>query len=372
MDSTRAGSWAGRGSVRCSCALMLVLLAATLEAGRVDSVSAASLSPAGCDRVASPRGKNGWRGTLKRPYRTVNKLVRHLRPGQTGCLRRGNYYENVSMRRGGRRKRRLVLRSFPGEGARVIGRFWVSRRARYVTVRGLWLDGRNRTDHPSPTVNASGVRLVLNDITNRNTAICVLLGDAGGVYGRADGARVERNRIHNCGHLPATNLHHGIYVEAATGALIRDNWIYDNADYGLHLYPDAQHTLVTGNVVHDNGAGLTFAGEHGAASNHNRVERNLFSASGISRTVESYWPVGTPVGIGNTVRRNCLFDRAGGDGILSPPVGFIAVDNLVARPSYVNERGRDLRLRRGTRCSTLIRAHSDAPGPSVRPPRLRR
>ena len=80
-----------------------------------------------------------------------------------------------------------------------------------------------------------------NDITNHHTAICVHLAR----YSDGPVPRdvvIERNRIHDCGELPATNLDHGIYVARPTTTMIRDNWIYDNADRGVQLYPDAQDT----------------------------------------------------------------------------------------------------------------------------------
>ena len=50
---------------------------------------------------------------------------------------------------------------------------------------------------------------------------------------------IEHNRIHDCGELPATNFDHGVYVAEARDTVIRDNWIYSNADRGVQLYPDA-------------------------------------------------------------------------------------------------------------------------------------
>ena len=84
---------------------------------------------------------------------------------------------------------------------------------------------------------------------------------------------IERNRIHNCGELPATNHHHGIYVEASDGARITDNWIYDNADRGVQLFPDAQGTYVARNVIDGNGQGIIFSRK----SANNVVEHNVIS-----------------------------------------------------------------------------------------------
>jgi parallel beta-helix repeat protein len=297
--------------------------------------------------------------------------VDQLRPGQVGCLRRGSYRGDVQMKRGGTRLRRLVLRAFPGEGARVVGAFEVTRRAPHITVRDLYLDGRNRDRHPSPTVNARDVRFVSNDVTNEHTAICFLLGDSNGPYGRADRARIEDNRVHRCGRLPATNHDHGIYVEASTGSLIRGNWFYDNADFGVHLYPDAQRTLVTQNVIYGNGEGVTFSGDDEHASSSNTVERNVIADSRIRYNVESYWPNGKLVGTGNVARSNCISGGArdtGDGGVISPQVGFAAVGTITERPAFVDAATRDLQLRAGTRCRSLLGAHAGVPGPPASPP----
>ena len=55
---------------------------------------------------------------------------------------------------------------------------------------------------------------------------------------------VAPTAIHDCGRLPATNRHNGISVTYATGTRIAANWIYDNADRGVQLYPDADDTRV--------------------------------------------------------------------------------------------------------------------------------
>ena len=121
-----------------------------------------------------------------------------------------------------------------------------------------------------------------NDITTRNTTICFVLGSD--EYGRAVRTVIERNRIHNCGELPPTNHHHGIYAEAADGARITDNWIYDNADRGVQLFPDAQRSYVARNVIDGNGEGVVFA----RTSAHNVIEHNVIANSIVRYNVEDY------------------------------------------------------------------------------------
>ena len=60
---------------------------------------------------------------------------------------------------------------------------------------------------------------------------------------------ITGNRIHDCGRLPATNHDHGIYISNAVGTVVRSNWIYSNADRGVQLYPNADDSIVTRNVI---------------------------------------------------------------------------------------------------------------------------
>jgi parallel beta-helix repeat protein len=304
------------------------------------------------------------------------RLLRHLRPGQVGCLRAGTFTEDVKFTRRGAPGKPVTLRSAPGEGARLVGRLWISRHARYAAVRGLWLDGRNRTNLPSPTVNADDVVLAGNDITNERTAICVVLGSD--VWGRADRAVVELNRIHGCGVLPATRQQHGLYVAVAREAIVRNNWIYDNADYGIHLYPDAQGSRIRDNVIYGNGSGVTFSGDGRYASSGNLVEHNVIANSLRGFNVDSWWPPGGPIGKGNVLRGNCLYGgvpHAAAGSVMAPQVGFAADGNLVADPQPANPRRGQVLPASASRCREVFGGSAILPGPRTRPaavPRCRR
>ncbi len=319
-----------------------------------------------CDRYASPRGSNRARGTQYNPFRTVQRLVRSLRPGMRGCLRRGSYRGDVKISNGGRGGAPVVLRPFGTERARVIGRIWVARGADHVTIEGLYLDGRNARRLPSPTVNASQVRFVGNDVTNRHTAICFGLGTIR--YGRARGTVIRRNRVHDCGRLPRTNHDHGIYVEQARDTLIEENWIYGNADRGIQLYPNAQRTIIRRNVIHGNATGIVFSGASGMASSHSLVESNVITGAAVRYNVESYW-AGAPIGENNEVRTNCLSAGARGratGGVQFPAVGFKPRENLLVAPRYMDARKGDFRIVDGGPCAGLLGSPQPIPGP---PPR---
>jgi parallel beta-helix repeat protein len=131
---------------------------------------------------------------------------------------------------------------------------------------------------------------------------------------------IHGNRIHGCGALPPTNHQHGIYAEATTGASITDNRIYDNADRGIQLYPDAQRATIARNVITGNGEGILFGGGADGASSGNVVEHNVIAASRVRWNVESSYGAGLPVGTGNVVRDNCL-SASNGNPLYNPNGG---------------------------------------------------
>ena len=318
-----------------------------------------------CDRYASPIGRDSWPGTLRRPFRSVGRLQLSLRPGRVACLRRGSYSGDLTLRRGGRPGERAVLRAHRNERVTLAGRLWVARGADDLLISRLHLDGRNERRLPSPTVNADRVSFKRVEVTNHHTGICFVLGSR--QYGAAEGTRIEASRIHDCGRLPATNHDHGFYVEEASGTRIVGNWIYDNADRGVQLYPNAQGTVVTGNVITGNGSGVLMSGDHGLVSNDSRIEGNVISQSVRRFNVESYYPPGNPVGKRNRVVRNCVFGGARGaqaGGVQVPATGFTLEANVIAKPAFADPGAGDFRLRRPGRCrSVLGRWAGVIPGP---------
>lgn len=342
-----------------------------LGAGQDDERAGRDLT---CDRVASPHGSNRADGTREQPFRTVRRLIDSLRPGQAGCLRRGTYAGTVEIGRRGTEARPITLRSYPGEAARLAGRLWLNGHSAHLVIQGLYLDGRNRAGLPSPTVNGHNIVFADNDVTNRHTGICFVLGHER--YGVARDVTIERNRVHDCGRLPATNHDHGVYVSVARDTQVVDNWIYANADLGVHLYPDAQRTYVAGNVIDSNGEGVLFGGLGDLAPRDNLVEGNVISNSTLRFNVESHFERGDAVGSGNIVRRNCVgggIRDEGTGGIIEPQFGFEGIDNVVARASFKAAGTADLRLTPGSPCAAVFSGDPNrVPGPHRRPPPLPR
>jgi parallel beta-helix repeat protein len=329
--------------------LTAALIVMVLAAAQATPASAASSHV--CDLEIGPGGS---------PQALVNKLV----PGQTGCLRKGTYDgDPVSGAPTGYRettilKPNIVLRSYPGERATLLGRLVLSAAADQVKVEDLNLSGTNPLLAPSPTIDSTGAVLRDNKITNHHTAVCVLLGDY--AFGRAEQILIEGNVIHDCGVMPALNHNHGIYVSWAIGTVIRSNVIYGNADRGIQLFPDATGTKILGNVISGNGQGVIFGGDEAHASTGTLVRNNVIANSTVRFNVESSW--GGPVGFGNRVTHNCLWSpltsHYGGtpthSGVQDPQIGFSTSGNLVANPRISRLRSGKPRIKnRG--CARLLK-----------------
>jgi parallel beta-helix repeat protein len=324
-----------------------------------------------CDRYASVDGSDNAAGTSHAPFRTAQKLAISLKPGETGCLGSATYTEpddTLTISSGGARGRPVVLRSEPGERASFSGQVYVA--ANYVTIQDMSLNGAtaptnaNGYARSSPTVNGDGVKLMNNDITNEQKGICVLAGS----QGTAKNLLIKGNRIHGCGVLPRTNHHHGIYVNTANNAVIVGNLIYDNADRGIQLYPDARGTLIEGNIIDGNGVGLIISGRGDRASNTTVVKGNVIANSTKRWNVESSWNQTSQVGYGNLVHHNCVWATNQNDyynqngGITPKEEGFDAYDNLVAEPMYVDREARNFELRDDSPCRNILDERTSAAG----------
>lgn len=314
---------------------------------------------ASCDLVASPTGDDGNAGTQSQPIRSAQHLVDSLGDGQTGCFRAGLYDidDTIEVRDPG-----ITLTSYPGERATVKGLLKIEKGGERVTVSDLDIDGRSPY-RLGPMVFAANVTFDNVDVTNYHTGICFILGAVDPAYGRAVHTVIENSRIHDCGVLPSENGDHGIYVEHADGTIIRNNWIYDNADRGIQLYPDSQGARIYGNVIDGNGEGVIFSGNDEAGSSNNLVYDNVISNSKVRRNVEESWSDGGPVGTGNVVRENCVWSSnatGAGDyyntdgGILPDARGFTATDNVLANPRFVNRAAGNFKLRANSPCGSGV------------------
>ncbi len=310
-----------------------------------------------CDRYAGPFGSDAAAGTLPQPYATAQKLALSLDPGQTGCLLAGTYAQEVSghyvlnVKRSGAPGAPITIRSAPGQRAQLRGIVQVPAGYHHIVVSNLDIDARRVPPDEKTGISLHGEDVTFEDntITNAGQAICMILGSA--TWGQATRTVVQRNTFHDCGAV-GNKLEHSVYVADAVATLVTDNLFLRSGGYGVHLYPDAQQTTVTHNVMVGNGGGVIFAGEGDAASSDAVVARNVITDSAMYAGIRSFWG-GTAVGSGNLARENCLIrnkhvqiDLAGG--------GFSAAGNLIADPGFRDPAAGDYRLDADSPCLELV------------------
>jgi hypothetical protein len=187
-------------------------------------------------------------------------------------------------------------------------------------------------------------------VTNDHTGICFGIGSA--TWGWATDTLITHDRVHDCGQLPATNLQHAFYIGGATDTTIEWSLIYANADRGIQLYPEALGTTVDHNIIDDNGEGILISGAEGVASSDTNVYDNIISNANQRHDVESYWPAGNPIGVGNTVHDNCLWGGREGTTDTSSG-GYTAYNNLTANPEFVNATAHDYEMSPSSPCLAL-------------------
>lgn len=302
---------------------------------------------ASCDRYASPNGSAQASGSRARPFGSLWRLVRSLRPGQVGCLMPGRFrhFGVVRMERPD-----TTIRSLGRPRATIDGAVWVEPGARGARIAGLRLTSHDPEFAIPLKIQADDVELVGNDITASRSISCVLVGSSRTV----SGLLIEDNRIHHCGRTGKKD--HLIYMTDSRNAVIRRNLLVHNpGGWAVHLYPNADGTLIERNVIDSNRGGVIFAGSGGGAtSDGNVVRANVITNSSPRWNIESSWS-GGPAGRGNSASRNCLFSSGPGapSGLL-PGRGFQLSDNAVAkRPVYVERGAGDYRLTRRSNCAAI-------------------
>jgi hypothetical protein len=252
----------------------------------------------------------------------------------------------VTMRRAG-----TTLRPLGKAHVTIDGAIWVLSGAKGARITGLTLTSHDPVYSIPLKIQADDFSLDRNDITAARNISCVLIGSDR----KVSRTLVELNRIRRCGR--TGKLSHLLYVTRSQGAVIRHNLLIANrGGWAVHLFPEADGTLVEGNVIDSNKGGVIFAGDgNGNTSDGNVVRENVITNSGPRWNIEGSWS-GGPEGAGNLAQQNCLYSSgAGGPSGIGFVNGFEQSDNVVAKgPVYVDRRAGDYRLRPGSNCGAVL------------------
>ncbi len=305
-------------------------------------------------------------GTIRAPWKTIQKAMDALAPGQVAYVRAGTYETGFPF---GTREDTYTwtarcsstspcsILAFPGERPVLHGQILIEGRG--LRLSGFVIEGPLSGDVTSCSarranqidiVGAAYVEISGNEIRNNDyhAGINVSLGGHVQILG---------NRIHHNGRFslvtdPCTGneVHetdHGIYWEATDdvgGNLVANNLIHDNRAKGLQFYNGqiAGPVAVVQNTVVENGnAGIVVNGSDAGIVIVNNVV--AFNGTAVPRS-----QIRVQQGDGHLIRRNLTFALESGFSGIENVSGSVAEDNLEADPEFVNPDGSDFRLSPGS------------------------
>lgn len=190
----------------------------------------------------SPGGDDAGRGSENVPWRTIQRGVDQLQPGDTLVVHPGIYDEQVKVSRSGTAKERITIRGMAGTSINatdapsvlIAGASWVTWE-QFTIEGGILVQG-----------NPEGVVLSGNALHGDGTGSGVRITNA-------CRALVERNLV--------SGFEEGIVV-AGIGGVVRNNIVRKNRRAGivLGIVHPAQDTLVRNNTVTENGGSAFSAG----------------------------------------------------------------------------------------------------------------
>jgi hypothetical protein len=300
-----------------------------------------------------------------RPWRTIQRALDTLRPGQKAYVRAGTYRQSLVMDRAGKASAPITVRNYPGERPivrpggsgsmdyplRITAGAAYFRFAGFVveggplhTTMNIWISDGQRQSEQSPT----------HDIEISRSVIRNGVGTGVFVSPNTDRVHLLRNRVHDNGD--GSRQHHGIYFQGQNG-LIANNVVYHHLDgFGIQVrgnYPDpdtevripARNVIVTANTVVDNSLSGIMVENNATLTT---VVNNISAFNG------SYGVRGYDNGSGTVLPGNSAFNNLGfGNG--SGHFGNESRDvidfgrNFAGNPRFVRAAARNYRLLRGSR-----------------------
>lgn len=248
--------------------------------------SIADPAAAGAKFVA-PNGNDAGTGRLNDPWRSIQRAVDSLTPGDTLYLRGGRYdvHTNdgagVNVTRGGAQNRWIVIRNYPGEHPVVSSSAWATIRiapgVSYVEVRGLDLEGQ-----PSAVTGQSSsgigvyetdyIRIIGNDIHDYpGGAIATMHSD----YLHIEANRVWNNTRRSPLQMSAISLYQ---LKATDNGAGYHNIIRGNIGWSNHneVPPEGQSKITDGNcIIVDDSRNTQRGSTNGPYTGRTLIENNV-------------------------------------------------------------------------------------------------
>lgn len=276
-----------------------------------------------------------------------------LTAGQTLCLHGGAYsaYE-IRTSNNGTVGSPITLASYPGERATItVNNFYILGGQTYHDFKNLNIV-MSATSNQNVMIQDFSDNSIWqgNDISGINKKTCMELGYGSSV---AHNTLIKNNRFHDCGNPANGNQDHAIYLSQSVGAIITENEFWNTAAFAIHLYPNADNSTITHNVIDSSGyGGVIFASDQiatGLTSDNNTVAYNMIT-NGSRYGMTTYWG-SAGIGKGNVAHDNCNYGNANNTDGLS---NVTLTNNVSATADpYNGSATRDYTLS-GSNCAATV------------------
>jgi parallel beta-helix repeat protein len=284
----------------------------------------------------APGGNDGATGSSQQPFRTLNRAVSALKPGDLLLIQPGTYAESLHnvipsgtstepvTIRAADPNNRPVLRPSSGASNVVRLEFYRSSPVHHVVLDGLVLDATNVSlDAVKITTGANNITIANTEVRNAPNNGILLTGTG-----------TEHNTFRNLDvhHNGDRYQGHGLYISTSNN-VIEGSRVHANSAWGVHVYSDGvelRNNIVRGNQVYDNGrvvtrgVGIGLYSGNGQAAYNNVVWNN--SGGGIAVNYGSR---------NASVSHNTLYGNGGEAGIIigSGSTATQVLNNIVADQS---------------------------------------
>jgi hypothetical protein len=316
-----------------------------------DSAPSSVVEPAsggGSTYYVSTSGKDSNPGTEAQPWRTPQKAIDAMQPGDQTYVKAGTYGRTVCDSSGGDGGSagggHVTLRAYGSDrpvltastdGVLAIG-------CDYLRVVGLVIKGPGVVGGTLVygMSNSDHVQLIGNEVQG---SVCQ------GIYTEEETADYEilRNWIHNNGTSACDRQAHGIYLQGDRH-LVANNLIHDHPEgFGIQNYDYSRNVKIVGNTISHAGHGGIVVGGSGCGPGGCKVAGTVVVGNilayngtyGIDR--DSTAPTSC------SIHHNLAFQNGSASYDSGWPSGCLGA-NSTANPLFVNVGARNLRLQTGS------------------------
>jgi parallel beta-helix repeat protein len=300
----------------------------------------------------APSGNDSNPGTVTRPWRSISHAGSTVGPGAVVHVAPGDYTGPITTVASGTPAARITYVSDKPWGAKLTSSAtgnsatWHNK-GDFVDIKGFDITGAGALGIYN---YGSYVRIIGNHVHDIPAAGCPNYGGGGIHNGNFQGSDddVIGNVVHDVGDYGVKDCPriHGIY-QTNLGGHIWNNIVYRNQSWGIHLWHNASHNIISGNTIFNNNWGGILVGDSvkdSATADYVVVTNNIVVDNGHFG-VQEYGRTGSH----NVYANNLLYgNKQGGFQLLnnSKDVGTITADPQFA--NYQANGNGDYQLRPGS------------------------